>query len=68
MTDIVERLRDCHLVFKHRDIAEAADEIERLRAILLKLVEDIDGGFPRDEGYDMAMAELTPQQPVRKKP
>jgi hypothetical protein len=39
MTDIVERLRDCHRVFKHKDIAEAADEIERLRVALEPFVE-----------------------------
>jgi len=44
MTDIVERLRDCWLGEPVQSLVkEAAAEIERLRAALETLLDDVDG-------------------------
>ena len=55
MTDNVGLTGIAGLEAEMRDRLVAKDaEIERLRTALERLVQDIDEGFPRDEGYDMA--------------
>jgi len=67
MTDIVERLRDVPpdwVFLKDRGamMAEAADEIERLRAALQKIIDDADSddGATAWDGSEIARAALSP--------
>lgn len=40
MTDLIERLRALHKQYPHMCMGEAADEIERLRAVLDRIAQD----------------------------
>ncbi len=63
MNDLVQRLRKSFDGGDYSILTEAATEIELLLAALKRLIEDIDAGFPRDEGYDTATELLNQQQP-----
>jgi hypothetical protein len=60
MTDIVERLRSLAAFLPHELASEAADEIERLRKALQKIIDDADSddGATAWDGSEIARAAL----------